>query len=587
MKENKSPGFSRRDFVKSTGSAALAAAAGLGLPGSPNALAQGDGRYNILMIVTDQERYFTSADLPDGYRLPGQEKLASRGVVFENHQVASCVCTPSRAVIYTGQHIQNNGMFDNTNFPWSNDLSTDISTIGDMLRSLGYYTAYKGKWHLTDEFETANDLHQPTRILSAEMEQYGFSDYFGIGDMIAHTEGGFLHDGVIAAMTKSWLRGKATNLGAENKPWFMAVNLVNPHDVMYYNTDLPGGPAKQAATALMRLNHDPDTEQFARQWNVKLPQSRNQPLSEPGRPPAHKEYAMARAGLVGRVPNEDARWRRLNNYYLNCTQAVDQHVLDILNELDDLGMADKTIIIFTADHGELAGAHGLSGKGATGYREQLHVPFILSHPGFPGDKRCKAVTSHLDIATTLVSIAGGQSRLWEGLPGSDISTLLGEPEAAPFDAIRPGALFNYNMFAYIDSDLLMSVSRFIREGGKPEDLPNQGYRPDLTKRGAIRSVFDGRYKLNRYFSPQEHHTPRSLEELYASNDVELFDHESDPQEMRNLAADGQRNDDLLVAMNDKLNALVESEVGEDTGQMLPGGNDANWKLDPSVSRLRM
>ena len=121
-----------------------------------------------------------------------QEKLASKGVVFENHQVASCVCTPSRAVLYTGQHIQKNRMFDNTNFPWASDLSTDFSTIGDMLRDLGYYTAYKGKWHLTDEFETANKLHQPTRILSAEMEEYGFSDYFGIGDMIAHTEGGFL-----------------------------------------------------------------------------------------------------------------------------------------------------------------------------------------------------------------------------------------------------------------------------------------------------------------------------------------------------------------------------------------------------------
>jgi arylsulfatase len=586
MKQNKSPGFSRRDFVKYTGSAALAAA-GLGLPGSPNVLAQDGGRYNILMIVTDQERYLTSADLPDGYRLPGQEKLASRGVVFENHQVASCVCTPSRAVIYTGQHIQNNGMFDNTNFPWSNNLSTEISTIGDMLRGLGYYTAYKGKWHLTDEFETANNLHQPTRILSAEMEEYGFSDYFGIGDMIAHTEGGFLHDGVITAMTKSWLRGKATNLGAQSKPWFMAVNLVNPHDVMYYNTDLPGEPAKQAATALMLLNHDPDTEQFARQWDVKLPQSRNQLVSEPGRPRAHEDYTMARAGLVGRVPNEDARWRRLNNYYLNCTQAVDRHVLDILNELEDLGMTEKTIIIFTADHGEHAGAHGLSGKGATGYREQLNVPFILSHPRFPGDKRCKAVTSHLDIATTLVSIAGGQSSVSEELPGSDISAVLGAPEAAPFDAIRPGALFNYNMLAYLDGDFLMGVSRFIREGGKPEDLPNQGFRPDLTKRGAIRSVFDGRYKFNRYFSPQEHHTPRSLEELFANNDVELFDLETDPHEVLNLATDGPRHAELLVAMNDKLNALIETEVGEDTGQMLPGGTDANWKLDPSVSKLRM
>jgi arylsulfatase len=419
------------------------------------------------------------------------------------------------------------------------------------------------------------------------MEEYGFSDYFGVGDMIAHTEGGFLHDGVIAAMTKSWLRGKATNLNAQNKPWFMAVNLVNPHDVMYYNTDLVGGPAKQASTALLHLNHDPGTQQFARQWDVKLPQSRNQSVSGPDRPAAHEDYADARGGLVGRVPNEDDRWRRLNNYYLNCMQAVDQHVLDILNELDDLGMADKTIIVFTADHGEHAGAHGLSGKGATGYREQLNVPFIVSHPGFPGNKRCKAVTSHLDIATTLASFAGGQSPVAEALPGSDISAVLGAPESASFDAIRPAALFNYNMFAYIDSDFMMNVSQFIRNGGNPEDLPDQGFRPDLSKRGAIRSVFDGRYKLNRYYSPQEHHTPRSLEELFANNDVELFDLEADPHEMVNLATDRQANGDLIVAMNEKLKALIEIEVGEDAGQMLPGGNDANWRLDPSISKLRM
>ena len=184
-------------------------------------------RYNILLILTDQERYMPPSTLPSGYKLPGHEKLASRGIIFENHQIASCVCTPSRAVIYTGQHIQHNRMFDNTNFPWSNDLSPDISTLGDLLRKEGYYTAYKGKWHLTDEFETANDVHMPQRILSKEMEEYGFSDYFGIGDMIAHTEGGYLHDGVITSMTQSWLRGKANDLGSKNTPWFLAVNLVN------------------------------------------------------------------------------------------------------------------------------------------------------------------------------------------------------------------------------------------------------------------------------------------------------------------------------------------------------------------------
>jgi arylsulfatase A-like enzyme len=262
-------------------------------------------------------------------------------------------------------------------------------------------------------------------------------------------------------------------------------------------------------------------------------------------------------------------------------------VLEILTELEDVGMADDTIVIFTSDHGEHAGAHGLSGKGATGYREQLNVPLIISHPDFPGGKRCRAVTSHLDIATTLVGLAGGGSADRDALPGRDISPVLRDPEAARLDAVRPAALFNYNMFAYIDGAFLMNVSRFIREGGKASELPDQGWRPNLAKRGAIRSVFDGRYKLNRYFSPQEHHMPRSIEELFANNDVELFDIESDPTEISNLAMDRHINGGLLIAMNEKLNAMIESEVGEDRGQMLPGGDDANWTLDPSISRLRM
>ena len=78
--------------------------------------------------------------------------------------------------------------------------------------------------------------------------------------------------------------------------------------------------------------------------------------------------------MLGVIPNEDARWNRLNNYYFNCLQDVDRNLVDILDELDALGIADNTIVIFTADHGELGGAHGLVGKGANAYREQNHVP---------------------------------------------------------------------------------------------------------------------------------------------------------------------------------------------------------------------
>ena len=72
--------------------------------------------------------------------------------------------------------------------------------------------------------------------------------------------------------------------------------------------------------------------------------------------------------------------------------------------------------------------------------------------------------------------------------------------------------------------------------------------------------------------------PRSIQELFANNDVELFDVENDPNES-NLAADRRTNGDPLVAMNEKLKALIESEVGEDRGRMLSGGNDASWTLD--------
>jgi arylsulfatase len=591
----------RRDALKTIGAAAVGASIGTGLLGSsPASAAAGTARaetartaggpYNILFILADQERYFRPGELPKDYRLPAHERLAKKGIVFENHHINSCVCTPSRSVLYTGRHIQHTKMFDNANFPWISSMSTDLQTVGDMLREAGYYAAYKGKWHLTKEFETVNELGTPTKIFTKEMEAYGFSDYFGVGDIIAHDQGGYLHDGIISAMGVNWLRGRGTELAAQGKPWFLAVNLVNPHDIMFIDTDRPGEPV-QARNILGHIRAEPAHPLYAKQWAFGLPATYSQKLDAPGRPLAHTDYLRSHDALVGRIPNEDWRWRRRHNYYLNCLRDVDRNIVPLLDELEALGLASKTIIVLTSDHGDLDGAHRLHSKGATSYREQNNVPLIIVHPAHAGGKRCKAVTSHLDIAPTLVAMTNvgteKKTAIVKDLPGKDFSPLLAAPERAEPTAIRDGMLFCYNMFAYIDGVFLEKVVGILQQpdgNAKLKEMAQSGaMKPDLTKRGAIRSVFDGRYQFARYFSPKQHNRPASVDELFKLNDVELFDLEKDPLERSNLALDRDKHRDLLEAMNAKLNTLVEKEVGEDVGQMLPGGVDAGWVATGAVN----
>jgi arylsulfatase len=552
-------------------STATAPAASRDLQGKP---------WNILFLLTDQERFFRAGELPEGFELPAHERLRARGTTFTNHTINSCVCTSSRSVIYTGQHIQHTGMFDNTNFPWMQSLSPDFRTVGKMLRDAGYYTAYKGKWHLTKEFETVNELGSPTKIFTKEMEAYGFSDYMGVGDIIAHTSGGYLHDGITAAMAGSWLRGHGRQLAAASKPWFLAVNLVNPHDVMFYDTDPPSAPVnpQRGITHVARAPADP---LYAAKWPFRLPASHDEPLDAAGRPAAHRDFLRSHDALVGEIPDEPERWQRRHDFYLNCLRDADRNIASVLAELDAAGLTERTIIVLTADHGDLDGAHHLHAKGATAYREQNNVPLVIAHPAHAGGRRCKAITSHLDIAPTLVGFAepdpARRAAITRGLHGKDIGSLLANPEQAGTNALHQAVLFNYNMFAYVDGEYLEKAAAHIRNGGNPRELKAAGITPDMAKRGAIRSLYDGRHVFSRYFSPRQHNRPGSLEELQRWNDVELFDRDADPHELRNLAA-GNANLDLVVSLNATLNQLIDEEVGEDRGQMLPGGVDAGWEV---------
>ena len=591
-KDSRSKGISRRDFLQTAGIATLAVGSGAMSLTPKTAQAKQAAtkqtkpprpvkpkRYNVLFIVTDQERYFP--ELTGKGHWPGRDRLTRMGTTFENHQICSAVCTPSRSVIFTGQHIQHTRMFDNTNFPWIDDLSFDVPTIGHMMRDAGYYSTYQGKWHLHSRLHEHFAPSEPLRLVGSDlMNEYGFSDFTGIGDMVGDPLGGYQTDPFVTATAQGWLRRKGKDLNEKDQPWFMALNLVNPHDVMFYNTDKPNQKKQSEPKPMMLINREPDDRIYKKSWNVPISPSRKEEWNKRGRPKAHFEYQKARKLLVGAIPNEDQRWQRLQDYYFNCVSDNDRSLDAILDDLDNLGMMDNTIIIFTADHGELCGAHGMSGKGATAYREQNNVPFIVYHPDMRGGKKCRAITSHLDIIPTILSMTGADKKqkkeVVERLHGHDVSPLLENPERAALDAIREGALYCFGMWSYMDADWLKKVTQAVASRKKltKDTIP----KPDTKKRSNIRTVYDGRYKYSRYFSVLNHNRPTTAEQIFKVNDVELFDLKNDPNEMKNLAREKTKQD-LLLAMNDKLNRLIDSEVGKDDGSHLPELEGVNWAFE--------
>ncbi len=589
-KEQK-PDPARRAFLAAASGVAAASLLGPSLAGVARAQGQPaapavipasgtrGGRPNILFVFTDQERYH--AKWPQGLSLPGHDRLQSRGVTFTNHQCPATMCTSSRSVMMTGLQTPDNGMFENLDVPWMHDLPLSTPTLGHMLRKAGYYTAYKGKWHLSK----ATDTREIGSFMTAEMEKYGFADNFSPGDLIGHTLGGYGFDHLTAGSAINWLRTSGRPLSDQGKPWCMTVSFVNPHDVMYFNTDAPGESVQDSGKLRMHAARAPEHALYRNSWDVPVPATLRQPFDAPGRPAAHREFDRVWDYILGDIPLEDVRWKRFNDYYINCIRNVDRSMEALFAELDALGLADSTIIVFTADHGEMAGAHGLRGKGPFAYRETNHLPMQIVHPDVKGGQACQALSSHIDIVPTLLSMAGvkaGQVGELAGreLPGRDLSAVLANPASRPVDAVRPATLFTYSGLASNDAAVFDFAAKAVMAGKDPkEEAKREGFKPDLRKRGHVRSAFDGRYRFTRYFSPLDHNSPKNLDELFKWNDVELFDLSADPTEVNNLAVDRAAHANLLTTMNGKLEAVIKLEIGKDDGRELPNIAGIDWGVD--------
>jgi len=533
--------------------------------GQPVRTEAGKPPYNIIFVISDQRAYRLFAE--GDYSVPGIDEIARRGVTFNNHYIASAMCTASRAAFLTGQPPQVNGVFDQMQYYFVPGLSPGLPNMGSVLKGLGYKTAYFGKF----EMDKKHLNPEPTVNYSTVFQPYGFDVFSAGGDIGSAPRSGFSNDPFIAGESVRWLRETASEARRTGQPFFMVASFVNPHDIMFGNANIPGQPPVQIAVSPLTIPPPPESSTYQRKWSFTLPPSLQEPLTAPGMPAAISEYKKGWDGWSGTIPvDRKDMWSVFYNYYLNTIRDEDsalQQLVDVMNEMD---LWRDTVVVFTADHGEMAGAHGgLKGKGPFCYEANAHVPLVIAHPAGKAGAATSALTSHIDLLPTFVGLTGlpegNRSAAVKALPGSDFSSLLADPERAGVDAVRPGVLFNYVGLSTIDGDYLRQLMIATLKG--TTDPPVTQVK--LDKRGFVSFVFDGRYKFARYYAPSAFNTPQTLEEILKNNDVQLFDLETDPDEMHNLAVDPEKNRATIMRMNGLLNDLMAKEVGVNDGRFLP------------------
>jgi arylsulfatase len=474
---------------------------------------------NILLVVSDQERQ--RAWLPDGVSLPWRERLLRDGLEFTNHWTHSSPCSPSRATMMTGRHLSRHRVTENVIHPWHTELDASIPTIGSALRDAGYRSSYIGKWHLS------HGSHPP-------MEAYGYSDWDGNDRHFMGWAGtGVFFDPIIASNAAAWLRSQATAPG-DGPPWFLTVALVNPHDVMWFPIDQPQYQSDHPDEAafvrqileLSRWKDDETLPTFHDDYPAvcdALPANFDDDLHT--KPEAHRQWRWDQQhSLWGTIdPADTAAWLRHLDYYVELHRRADESLGLVLGALEESGRWDDTVVLFTSDHGDMCGSHGLRSKGPFAYNEIMNVPLYVRVPGVtaPGSVT-PSLSSHVDLARTLCSLAGVEAP--DGMEGVDLSPLFAEPSASVRDHV-----------------LLAQDSAHTR-------------RVQQT-RYAYRGVFDGRWKYVRYYGvgggfPSDLLDSTPTEKLFGTDcdfddcDHELYDLDSDPHELVNLAMDRGRRDDV-------------------------------------------
>ncbi len=509
-------------------------------------------RPNILFIITDQHRAdHTGFGGNDVLRTPHFDAIAARGTVFDRAFVSNPICSPNRATIHTGRMPSAHGTRVN-----GISLDWQVETFVRRLRTSGYRTTHIGKSHLQtmgvpgqmnplrlpepgegearqetdrswDGLEHGRRFQEPGRATFPD-DFYGYENV----DMVTR------HGDMCSGHYLQWLREQTDDAealrGGANAlshfdGWHEVYQTAVPVELYptSYITDQTVAEIEAAARDDRPFfihcsypdPHHPFTPpgDFAERYSpdeIPLPETFD---DSHGRSMPHVQTMIKRRGTPGMAvhgwsPNED-QYRHAAVAEYGMIELIDQGVGELMQTLERTGVADETIVVFTSDHGDMFGDHGLMLKHALHYEGCTRVPFVIAHPDRAG-VRTRQLASSIDLAPTILELAGVPA--YHGLQGVSLVPTLGEPTVS----VRESVLI---------------------EEDEPEDWVGAGHalrmRTLVTARGRITT--------------------------YRGHDHgELFDHEADPLEVDNLwgrAHARELQSEMLWALHQSmLDAAIET-----------------------------
>ncbi len=316
---------------------------------------------NIVFILSDDHRWNHMGFMDHPWiQTPNMDRMAKEGMVFNNAFCTTSLCSPSRASFVTGQYAHKHGVKNNIT-PWNNKNVTVL----ELLKKGGYKTAFIGKWHMPGHFPK---LRGVDRFISFTAKT-GQGQYFDCPLII---------DGVETQRKGKYIGEDLTDFAIE----FINKEKDNPF-CLYLAHKAPHGPFKPP----------PELKDFYEDKNIDhLPKW------------AHRYAGMCDGEIYGGVLwNAEAQYKR----YCSLITSLDQQVGRVIDELDRLGIAENTIVIYSTDNGFFFGDKGHFDK-RWAYEASLRIPFIVKYPAGikdPGNQSEKMVLN-VDLAPTLLDLAG-------------------------------------------------------------------------------------------------------------------------------------------------------------------------------------